>query len=90
MITAKLMVELMLAGARWMLLATAALVVGILAISQITVLNIGVGRHSSLVLVPMFVATFVATNAVGGKLCTVRACCYVTDFRQSPLSLMVW
>ena len=36
------------------------------ATSQLAVLNVGIGRYSSLVVVPVFVACFVTFNAVGG------------------------
>ena len=36
------------------------------AISQLTMLNTGLSKASSLIVVPVFVATFVTCNAVGG------------------------
>ena len=68
-LTAKLVGELAGAGAPSTVLAVIAPLIGVCAVSQISVLNAGVGRHSSLVVVPVFVATFVSANAIGGTFC---------------------
>ena len=65
-LSAKLLSELLGAGAALATCAPVALGVGGFALGQLTVLNTGIGRHSSLVVVPIFVATFVTCNAVGG------------------------
>ena len=50
----------------WEVTAAVGTCVPLLAISQLTLLNAGLARASSLLIVPIFVATFVTCNAVGG------------------------
>jgi len=38
----------------------------VFALSQVTILNRGLGKHSSLVMIPMFSATFLVANIMGG------------------------
>lgn len=65
-LSAKLLSELLNGGAAWPRVALAAVSTGACALSQLLTLNAGVGRHSSLVVVPVFTATFVFVNAMGG------------------------
>jgi len=58
--------ELGKANAPWYTAAVAGCLLPFFAIPQTALLNAGVGKHSSLVVVPVFVATFVTCNAVGG------------------------
>ena len=63
---AKLVGELGKASAPWYVAAIVGLCIPCFAVSQLTMLNAGLGKASSLVVVPVFVATFVTCNAVGG------------------------
>ena len=66
-LSAKFIGELAGAGAPLLPdLAIAGAAIGVFATSQLAVLNVGIGRYSSLVVVPVFVACFVTFNAVGG------------------------
>ena len=47
-------------------MAAAALCLPFFALPQTALLNAGVSQHSSLVVVPVFVAMFVTCNALGG------------------------
>ena len=42
------------------------ILVGCIAFSQIFVLNRGLGKHSSLLIIPVFTGTFISANIVGG------------------------
>ena len=63
---AKLVGELGKASAPWYVAAIVGICIPCFAVSQLTMLNAGLGKASSLVVVPVFVATFVTCNAVGG------------------------
>jgi drug/metabolite transporter superfamily protein YnfA len=63
---AKTLGELVKVGAPYATLARLGLFIPIFAISQIVALNRGVSKFSSLLVVPVFVASFVTCNAVGG------------------------
>ena len=66
-LSAKFIGELAGAGAPLLPdLAIAGAAIAVFATSQLAVLNVGIGRYSSLVVVPVFVACFVTFNAVGG------------------------
>jgi len=58
--------ELSKGRAPWYATALVGSLLPCFAIPQTVLLNKGVSRHSSLVVVPVFVATFVTCNAVGG------------------------
>jgi hypothetical protein len=63
---AKSVGELGKAGAPWEAAAAVGLCIPLFAISQLGMLNTGLSKASSLIVVPVFVATFVTCNAVGG------------------------
>ena len=60
--------ELLKAGAPMHVVAAVGALLGCTAVSQTVLLNKGVGKFSSLLVVPIFVAAFVTGNAVGGGL----------------------
>ncbi len=67
-LTGKAVGELTKAAAPWRLTACVGALLPLFGIGQTVLLNTGVSRFSSLVVVPVFVATFVTCNAVGGGL----------------------
>jgi len=65
-LSAKYLGELGKAGAPWEVMAMVGTCVPLFAVSQLTLLNAGLARASSLLIVPVFVAAFVTCNAIGG------------------------
>ena len=63
---AKILTEATSAGAPFSVLAALGAGAGLCGVSQVTCLNRAVGRYSSLLVVPIFTATSLATNASGG------------------------
>ena len=63
---AKSVGELGKAGAPWHVATGVGALIPMFALSQLGMLNRGLSKASSLVVVPVFVATFVTCNAVGG------------------------
>lgn len=63
---AKTLGELTKAGAPWQSTALVGAGIPCFALSQLALLNAGLARASSLLIVPVFTATFVTCNAVGG------------------------
>jgi len=84
-LSAKFAGELAAAGAPLHDLALPGAGVGLFAAAQLLVLNQGVGRHSSLVVVPVFVATFVCANAIGGGLFFEEFAAFTPEQRRSYL-----
>ena len=67
-LAAKLLGELVRHGVPLLGLAGMGCLLGAFGVTQVTILNAGLGKHSPLLLMPIFVATTVVANACGGGL----------------------
>ena len=65
-LSAKVLTECLRAGAPLLALAGVGSVAGLCALSQVLTLNAAVGKYSNLLVVPIFTAASLATNASGG------------------------
>ena len=65
-LSAKILTLLLSHGADNTTIIVAACTVGAVATAQITINNMGLARYPPLVVVPIFVGTFVMSNALGG------------------------
>ena len=82
---AKVLTECMRAGAPTSSVLVVGGCAGLFALSQVVCLNAAVGRYSSLLIVPIFTATSLATNASGGGIFFEEFAAFTAEQRRTYL-----